>query len=130
MSRSKHFSIETYDQPVNHHPVDDIEPIEPEHSELAESLVRLIVWILSAQSVQGIAARSMTLGETLGIQEPSLNWSEIGDVCGVTREVVRQNAVDLEEIFQLRAQNRRTELTREHCRLSRNKFLIKNGKQT
>ena len=119
----KHYQLQDYDKPIDDDPVNHIEPLEPEQSELAEALMRIVAWIVSAQSVNGIAARAFTLSETLGLQEPSLSWAQIADLCEVTREAVRQNSRELENIFGLRPHHARSDSAREASRQARNNFL-------
>lgn len=108
--------IQNYDAPYNHHPVEDIEPDEIEQSKLGESLVRVIIWVISGVSTNGIAARALVLSECLGLNSQALTWAEVADNTELTRSAVQLMAKELEEQFGLRSANARNNETREKCK--------------
>ena len=116
------YQIQDYDAPYEHHPVDDIEPIEAPRSELAESLVRLVVWQINATSVNSIAARTIVLSQCLLLGEKSLSWAEIAEYTGMTRAAIQLMAKELEDQFLIRSHNSRTDQTRERCRIAQHEF--------
>ena len=119
---TRNYQIQDYDAPYYHHPVEDIEPEEAPHSELAESLVRLVVWQINGTSIGSIAARTLVLAECLLLGEKSLSWAEIAEHTGMTRAAIQLMAKELEDQFLIRSHNSRTDQTRERCRIAQHEF--------
>jgi hypothetical protein len=116
------YQIKHFDQPIFHHPVDDIEPIESPQSALAEALVRIVIWQTTGISAGGIAARTLVLSESLSLNPKALTWAEIAEHTGITRQAVDLMARELEDQFKLRSNNARNDTTRERCKLAQYKF--------
>ena len=112
-----HYQIRDSDAATNHHPVDDMEPIECERSMLAEALVRVVHWTIKTDEPTHIGARVMVLANALSID--NVSYADIGRECGISREGVRLMAKELETQFGLRAANSRSDTTRGRCRASR-----------
>jgi len=110
-----HYPIRDDDAAVDHHPVDDIEPEADTRGDLAEVLVRVVVWQISGGSPNKIAARTMLLATALRIGTNDLTYEDIAQATGVTRGGVQLMARELEDQFGIKTNNARPERTRTRC---------------
>ena len=112
-----HYQIRDSDASTNHHPVDDMEPIEDPRHALAEAFVMVVCWTIKTDDPTHIGARVMVLANALSID--NVSYADIGRECGISREGVRLMAKELETQFGLRATNSRSDTTRSRCRAAR-----------
>lgn len=112
------YQIQDYDAPYEHHPVDDIEPVEVDENKLASALLRVILWAKYGVTNRSIAARVYVLSECLGINEHSMTWAEIAKITGLERAAIQLMAKEVEDKFNLRSANARNNETREKCKLA------------
>ena len=101
------------------HPVDRMEPEEEPHSELAEALKAVVLWLVRNDNdpPAHIGARCLVLSVALGID--GISYAEIGRRCGITREAVRLMSKELEDKYGLRSSNSRSDETRRRCQEAR-----------
>ena len=102
-----------YDDPVDH-----MEPPAPDQRELASVMHRLIVWQICGGTQDRIAARTLVLAQSLGVDlgPTMVTEADIGRACKVTRQAVSLMVNELRDQFGLSNHNQRTERNREQCR--------------
>ncbi len=113
-----HYPIRDDDAAIDHHPVDDIEPQEDSRGDLAEALVRVVVWQISGGSANKIAARTLLLATAVDVGANDLTYEDIAQATGVSRGGVQLMARELENQFGIRTRNARKEETRTRCRIA------------
>ena len=106
-----HYQIRESDAATNHHPVDDMEPIEDPRHDLAEAWVRVAAWFGKSKD-----AKVLVLQCGLGILPGTVTYEDIAKASGLTRSAVSLIGKELEDQFGLSTYNRRTKRTRERCR--------------
>ena len=116
-----HYPIRESDAIDDRHPVEHIEPEECPRSKTAEALMRIMFWFNRSTIPSHIGARVMVLSVALGIDDST--WADIARECGITREAVRLMAKEIEDEFNLRTANARTDTTRRNCAKARQGFL-------
>ena len=110
--------IEGKDVAVYDDPVDHMEPIQrPEHV-VADIITRLMVFQLQGGETKRIAARTMVLAQTLGIDcgDDIVTNADIAKACGVTRAAVSLMSNELRDQLGLISHNNRSEQNRKNCR--------------
>ena len=115
---NNHYPIRDDDAATSHHPVDDMEPAPDTRGDLAEALVRVVVWQISGGSPNKIAARTMLLATALRLGTNALTYEDIAQATGITRGGVQLMAKELEDQFGIKTHNARTEGTRKRCRIA------------
>jgi len=110
-----HYQIRESDACTPHHPVDDMEPLPDTRGDLAEALVRVVVWQISGGSVNKVAARTMLLATALQIGANALTYEDIAQSTGITRGGVQLMARELEDQFGIKTHNARKQETRKRC---------------
>jgi len=113
-----HYQIRDDDAAVIDDPVDHMEPAPDERGDLADALVRVVVWQISGGSANKIAARTMLLATALHVGINSLTYEDIASATGVTRAGVQLMARELEDQFGIKTHNARKQETRTRCRIA------------
>lgn len=113
-----HYQIRDDDAATSHHPVDDMEPIDDTRGDLADALVRVVVWQISGGSISKIAARTMLLATALDIGANNLTYEDIASACGITRGGVQLMAIEIEDQFGIKTRNSRKQETRTRCKIA------------
>ncbi len=111
-----HYQIRDSDAATNHHPVDDIEPIEDPRHALADAWIRVAAWQGSTMTKSAMSARVMMLMCGLRILPKDYTYEDIAKASGLTRAAISLIGQELEDQFGLSTYNRRTERNRERCR--------------
>ena len=118
------YQIRDNDAATHHHPVDDIEPLPDTRGDLAEALVRVVIWMHSSKEAVNIGARGMVLATALNLQlENVSSYADIARASGLSREAIRLMAKELESKFGLRSSNSRSNETRRRCKVAREKVV-------
>ena len=110
--------IEGMEMAVYDDPVDHMEPIErPEHA-VADIITRLMVFQLQGGDTKRIAARTMVLAQTVGVEvgDDIVTNTDIAKACGVTRAAVSLMSNELRDQLGLISHNNRSEQNRKNCR--------------
>lgn len=115
------YQIREDDAIDDRHPVEHIEPVESETSEAAHAMMRLVFWFNKSTVPAHVGARVLVLSVALGIDDRT--WADIARECDVTREAIRLMAKELENEFNLRSCNARTDSTRRACKRARQGYL-------
>ena len=115
------YQIREDDAIDDRHPVEHIEPVESETSEAAHAIMRLVFWFNKSTVPSHVGARVLVLSVALGIDDRT--WADIARECDVTREAIRLMAKELENEFNLRSCNARTDSTRRACKRARQGYL-------
>lgn len=110
-----HYQIRDDDASTTHHPVDDMEPLPDSRGDLADALVRVVVWQISGGSSNKIAARTMLLATALHVGMRDLTYEDIASATGITRAGVQLMARELEDQFGIKTHNARKQETRTRC---------------
>lgn len=119
-----HYQIRETDAATNHHPVDDMEPEQDTRGDLAEALTHIVLWIHTSKEAELIGARALVLATALNLDvDTNTSYSNIGRVCGCSREAVRLMAKELETRFGLRSHFSRSDKTRRRCKAARERVL-------
>jgi len=113
-----HYQIRDDDAAVTDDPVDHMEPEADARGDLADALVRVVVWQISGGSANKIAARTMLLATALHIGANALTYEDIAQATGVTRGGVQLMAKELEDQFGIKTHNARKQETRTRCRIA------------
>jgi len=122
------YSLRDADAAVEDHPVDHMEPLPDERGDLADALVRVVLWMHSSKEAANVGARAMVLAVALNLDlEHVASYASIARSAGLTREAVRLMAKELETEFGLRSTNSRTDQTRRRCRDSRKRVVDGGG---
>jgi len=110
--------IEGKDLAVYDNPVDHMEPIVQPAQAVADIITRLMVFQLQGGDTKRIAARTMVLAQTLGIDvgDDIVTNADIAKACKVTRSAVSLMSNELRDQLGLISHNNRSEQNRKNCK--------------
>lgn len=105
--------VAIYDDPVDH-----MEPIENPEYAVADIITRLMVFQLQGGDSKRIAARTMVLAQTVGIDVGNgiVTNADIAKACGITRSAVSLMSNELRDQLGLISHNNRSQQNRKNCR--------------
>tara|TARA_R110001606_G_scaffold304213_1_gene451473 strand:- start:111 stop:491 length:381 start_codon:yes stop_codon:yes gene_type:complete len=105
--------VAIYDDPVDH-----MEPIVRPEQAVADIITRLMVFQLQGGDTKRIAARTMVLAQTLGIDvgDDIVTNADIAKACSVTRSAVSLMSNELRDQLGLISHNNRSEQNRKNCK--------------